>query len=120
MISIHPFSFLITIEMKGTIMSKYEDMLDESWTKHSAFIDKVALLAYVEVIEPFCVRRGLKFLAGNGECTFHLPEHKNGHRVETWDVEDDEEFIAIFELCHTYVLGLHMNDLGSMMPSFYP
>ena len=98
-------------------MNKYEETLTKSWDGYDALTDAVAELAFAEVIKPFCVKRGLRFLAGNG--TYFIGGSK-GQSINPWDVEDDEEFQAIFKVLDTEIPGMIANSLGCIMPDYDP
>ena len=100
-------------------MKKYDEILNKGWEKYDALTDTVSEMAFAEVVRPFCVKRGLRFLAGNG--TYWIGcESGSGQSIYPWEVEDDEEFQAIFDLLDTEIPGMPANSLGTIMPDYTP
>ena len=91
-------------------------MIKNAWVLYTDTVDAIAEEVFERTVRPFCERRKLRFIAGNGDW-WVSPLGSRTH----WYPEDfleDEEWQAVVKLLSIYIPGMPGNDLGSLMPIF--
>jgi len=96
-------------------MKQLEKELEEAW---DIYVDKVQNIAdhyFKEFVEPFCKKRNLRFISGNGSLVIFT------RKDEMLDIEryPSEKFQEITEILTTLVDG-YGQGLGTTMPSYMP
>jgi hypothetical protein len=95
----------------------YEKKLQASFDNHRQLVNQIAAVAFEQVIKPFCIARGFRFIAGNGDWSIGPPDEESWY---AWDHKDDTEWQEIAAILNLEVPGMPANDLGSLMPEYRP
>lgn len=94
------------------------DTLSKAWTEYEKKVDALAERMFKEVVRPICVKRGWKFLPGNGGWWIGSPDQR--HSLDSDSLPDDDEWQAVCAVLETEIPGMQANDLGSLMPDYNP
>lgn len=93
----------------------FQKLITNAWTFYDNEIDRIARRAFDEVVKPFCVKRKIRFLPGNGEWAMIGPDggHIYDHDLEEDEDDEAQEVLAVLELD----LDGFNQTLGTLMPA---
>ena len=84
--------------------------LEKEYSDYCNKVYKFAENKFDEIIKPYLIKHGYKFLSGNG---IYFIKDKRGIQI---DHEDLPKYI--YDLLSMEIPGMEGNDLGSLMPDF--
>lgn len=104
-------------EKKGRALEKafaeVEDKIKTERDWYETKVDQQAKLVCHKYVKPFCLKRGLRFVVGNGTWVFVDTDRETYHKERP--LEDTEEWDRLMDLLAMEVPGMDGNDLGSLM-----
>ena len=95
-------------------MKKYEQQLEQAWNRYQATVNAIVDQAFKEVVQPYCQKHSLRFLAGNG--TYFMQPLVYQGSIASWIPPQLPKRVA--QVLEIEIPGMRADSLGTLMPNF--
>jgi len=104
----------MNINNVNKIRAAIEKNLETEFEWYAAKAEQKARMVFQTIVKPYCKKKKLRFLAGNGAWAFFA--NNESAYFEDHPFEDTEEWETLMSLLTMEVPGMPGNGLGTLMP----